>query len=93
MYYDIVVDEDYDKACQLYLALVKVNCNKLLYPHPCFLRETVMNKGVFTLKYAYRIHKDNDGVYRYVTFLSRNESENFIPLRKFLNMLEETAIL
>lgn len=93
MYYDVVVDEDYDKACQLYSALVKVNCGKLLHPHSCFLREAVISQSTRCLKYGYRIFKDWDNKYTYVTFLGKGETDNFIPLEKFLSMFEETVIL
>lgn len=93
MFYDVVVNEDYNKACQLYSALVKVNCSKLLSPYCSYLREAVISQRTKYLKYGYRIFKDNNNMYQYVTFLEESESNNAIPLEKFLKMLERTVTL
>ena len=88
MYYDVIVNNDYDKACELYQALVKVNCSNLLPPFVCYLRETVNRNPAHPCKYGYRIEKKDNGVYEYVCFLDKDESENFISLDKFLNILQ-----
>lgn len=88
MIYDVIVNRNYDKACELYSALVKVNCSKLLYPYVCYLRETVNKNPAHPCKYGYRFEKDDNGGYRYVCFLDIDESKNFISLDKFLNTLQ-----
>ena len=88
MYYDVVVNHDYNKARELYSALVKMNCSKLLYPYVCYLRETVNRNPTHPCKYGYRIEKNDNGVYTYMCFLYQDESNNFISLDKFLNTLQ-----
>ena len=88
MYYDVAVNRNYDKACELYNALDKINCSNLLYPFVCYLRETVNRNPAHPCKYGYRIEKKDNGVYEYVCFLDKDESENFISLDKFLNILQ-----
>ena len=85
--YDVIVNHDYDKACVLFLALNKVKCSKLLPPHVCYLRETVMENS-HPCKYGYRIEKDVNDNYMYVCYLDIDESDNFISLDKFLNILQ-----
>lgn len=86
--YDVAVDYNYDKARVLYEALVKVNCSRLLYPHVCYLRETVNKNLSHPCRYGYRIEKDNKGGYRYMCLLYKDESKNFISLDEFLNILQ-----
>jgi hypothetical protein len=88
MYYDVVVNHDYDKACELYDALVKINCSHLLGPYVCYLRETVKRNLSHPCRYGYRIDKDVNGVYTYKCYLDRDESTNFISLDKFLNTIQ-----
>lgn len=87
-YYDVAVNYNYDKACELYSALVKVNCSRLLYPCVCYLRETVNRNPTHHCRYGYRIEKYGNDSYRYVSYLYEDESKNFISLDKFLNILQ-----
>lgn len=88
MYYDIIVNHDYEKACELYSALVKVKCSKLLFPYVCYLRETVNKNPTHPCKYGYRIERNDNGSYRYMSYLLQDESKNFISLDKFLNIIQ-----
>lgn len=88
IYYDVIVNRNYNKARALYDALVKVNCSSLLYPHVCYLRETVQKNPTHPCRYGYRIEKNDNGNYKYVCFLYQDESNNFISLDEFLNILQ-----
>lgn len=87
-YYDVIINHDYDKACELFNALKRINCSKLLPPCICYLRETIMRNPTHPCKYGYRIEKCTNGEYQYVCFLYQDESRNFISLDKFLQIIQ-----
>lgn len=87
-YYDVAVNYNYNRARALYEALVKVNCSSLLYPHVCYLRETANKNLSHPCRYGYRIEKYGKGCYKYMCFLYEDESQNFISLEEFLNILQ-----
>lgn len=87
MYYDVIVYSDINKCEQLYKVLSMVDC-KGLFNNPCYLKQAVERRDPYCIRHAYRICKDDDGVYRYHSYRDVGEVSKGVSLTDFIKMVK-----
>lgn len=87
MYYDVVVNNDLNKCEQLYNFLLTINCQQLT-KGVSYLRHAVEKRESGYIRYAYRVCKDNYGMWFYHSYRDADEVSNTISLTDFINILQ-----
>lgn len=87
MYYDVVVNNSLNKCEQLYEVLLMIDCQQLTRGIS-YLREAVKQREPRFIRYAYRICKDDYGMWFYHSYRDADEVSNTISLTDFIQMVK-----
>lgn len=87
MFYDVIVNKNLDKCEQLYNVLLMIDCQQLTRG-VSYLREAVKKRESRFIRYAYRICKDDNGMWFYHSYRDADEVSNTISLTDFIKMVQ-----
>lgn len=87
MYYDVVVNNSLNKCEQLYEVLLMIDCQQLTRGIS-YLREAVKKRESRFIRYAYRISKNDCGIWFYHSYRDADEVSNIISLTDFIKMVK-----
>ena len=85
--FDVVVNSSLSKCEQLYNVLLMIDCQQLT-KGVSYLRQAVKKRESRFIRYAYRICKDDNGMWFYHSFRNIDEVGNEISLTDFINIIK-----